>query len=167
MKQIELYNREELNRAKQRQNRSALWMAAIGAAGLCVCIALCVGTTRKNADTMLPFIIGASVAAGWMVIFLSHAVFGKARATVRHTDLMLTGERETFVGRFEKTDEVRRVKHGVPVRKVRAYIDGYERVLSVSESKAERLPDAFAGRVETVYDFVAAYEVEDDQRDPA
>lgn len=166
MKRIELYQTEELELAKRQRTRAAILMITIGAIGLAVCIVLCTFVTRRNQNTMLPFVIGASIVAGWIVIFLSHAKFGTAHAAVRHDDLMLTGERETFVGRFTKTDEVKRVRHGVPVRKILAEIDGRERVLSVSEARSAQMPDAFSGTVEAVYDFIAAYEVNDDQTNP-
>ena len=141
-------------------------MSVIGAIGLAVCIVLCTATTRKNQGTMLPFIIGTSIAAGWIVVFLSHAKFGKARAEVKHVDLMLTGERETFAGHITQTDEVRRVRNGVTVRKVLADVNGHTRVLSIGESRAATMPRTFDGAVETVYDFIAAYEVNDDQTNP-
>ena len=162
MKHIELYHIEETDVAKTRKRKALAAMLIIGAAGLVACIVLCALTTRKNSGTMMPIIIGASILSGWIVIFLSHTFFGEARATVRHNELMLTGEREEFVGSFRKTDEVHRVRNGVTVRKVIALCDEHERVLSVSEAKAALLPDTFTGKAETVYDFIAAIEVQDD-----
>ena len=75
---------------------------------------------------------------------------------------MLNEPRETFTGRFEKTDDVRRVKNGLSVRRVRCFEDEHETALSVNESKAALLPDAFSGTVQTVYDFIVAFEVRED-----
>ena len=162
MNKTELYHVTESDVAKSRQRRSLIAMLAVGGAGLLACVLLCVFTTRRNQGIMLPLIIGTSILMGWIVIFLSHAFYGEARAIVRHDELMLTGERETFTGSFEKTDEVRRVRNGVAVRKVLARVEEHERVLTVSESKAALLPDRFSGSVETVYDFIAAFEVNGD-----
>lgn len=161
MEHIELYHLEETDVAKFKKRKALAAMIGVGAVGLLVCVLLCVFTTRKNSGTMMPIIIGVSIVAGWIVIFLSHAFFGEARAVQRHDELMLTGERETFEGSFRKTDEVHRVRNGVAVRKVIAYVDERERVLGVGESKAALLPERFSGRVETVYDFIAAFEVDD------
>ena len=160
MKHVELYHLEETDVAKFRKRKALAGMIVIGAIGLFACILLCTLTTRKNSGTMMPIIIITSIVAGWIVIFLSHTFYGEARAVQKHDELMLTGDRETFVGSFRKTTDVHRVRNGVAVRKVLALVDERERVLGISESKAALLPETFTGRVETVYDFIAAFEVD-------
>jgi hypothetical protein len=108
----------------------------------------------------LPLTVGTSVLSGWIVIFLSHSRLEDARAKARHAELMLTGPRETFSGRFEKLPGVYRVKKGVAIRKVRLQEELHETMLTVSAQKADRLPDAFTGRVETVYDCIVAFREE-------
>lgn len=162
MKRTEFYEQSEADREHARQKRALIAMIAVGAAGLIACAVLCLFVTRKNHGTLLLPVICVSVVAGWIVIFLSHAVYGEAKALFRHAELMLTGERETYAGRFEKTADVRRVKNGVTVRKVRLFAGERETLLNINEEKAAALPDAFTGTVETVYDFIAAYEVSDD-----
>lgn len=165
MEHIELYQTAELNNARTRRKRAQTAMCIIGAIGLAACVALCIFVTRRNRTVLLPFIVGISILSGWAVIFLSHTFFSESRAAERHTELMLTGERETFSGSFQKTGEVKRVRNGVAVRKVLAFVDGRERVLTVGESKAALLPDRFTGKAETVYDFIAAYEADGDDDD--
>ena len=162
MEHLELYQMQEADAANTRRRKALTAMITAGAIGLLTCVLLCLFVTRKNSMKILPFVIGASILSGWTVIFLSHTFYGEARAAVRHDEMMLTGERETFVGRFQKTDEVHRVKNGVTVRKIIALCDERERVLSVSEQKAALLPDTFDGKVEAVYDFIAAIEVQND-----
>jgi hypothetical protein len=158
MKRIELYDPEALPKKRARRKTLLAVMLGIGGIGLFVCILLCVLTTRKNYMTMLPLTIAASVLAGWIVITLLHGSFGNANADVRHWETMLREPRETQRGRFEKTGDVQRVRNGMTVRRVRFFEEERERVLSVSEHLADRLPDAFSGTVETVYDFIVAYE---------
>ena len=168
MERSELYGNQELTEAKLRRRRAVKRMCVIGAIGLAACVLLCVFTTRRNQGTMLPIVIGVSIAAGWAVIFLSHTAYGESRAAERHDELMLTGERERTEGTFVKTDEVTHVRNGVAVRKVRSEQNGRELVFRVAETKAAALPDAFTGAIETVYDFIAAYEVRNDvEKDPS
>ncbi len=160
MEHIELYRKEVQERARERKSRAAKAMLAVAGAGLLICILLCVFTTRKNEGVMLPLTIGTSVLAGWIVIFLSHAVYGEANATVRHMEAMYEGERETVCGRFTKTGDVYRIRHGVTMRRVRFVSeDGHDSVLNICESLQKDLPDTFCGRADTVYGFIVAYEV--------
>ena len=162
MKRVELYDPGALPKKRVRRRKLFAAMLCIGGIGLFVCILFCVLTTRKNYMTMLPLTIAASVLTGWIIITFLHGSFSDANADVRHWETMLREPRETQRGRFEKTDDVRRVRNGMTVRKVRFFEDERERVLSVSEHLADRLPDTFSGTVETVYDFIVAYEVNGD-----
>lgn len=162
MKQIELYKAEERDKEKARKQRAKIGMIVVGAAGLLGCVILCLCATRRNVAVLRPIVIGLSVLSGWVVIFLSHAVYGEAKATEAHDALMLSEPRVRVSGRFEKTDDVRRVKNGVTVRKVRMLSVPRDVLLNVNEEKAALLPDAFSGTVETVYDFIAAFEVDGD-----
>ena len=140
--------------AQQRVRRIMLIVAVMG---LVLCVLLCCFTTRRNKDLTLPLTVGTSIVAGWIVIFLSHSRYDAARAQARHAELMLTGPRERFAGRFTKLEGVYRVKKGVSIRKVRLQEDFHETMLTVSDEKASRLPDEFTGTVETVYDCIVAY----------
>ncbi len=162
MKRVELYRSDAIPEMAARKKRLLTVMLCIGAAGLIACIMLCVFATRRNQHILLPLTIGSSILSGWIVITILHGSFASANAELRHCDLMLSESRETQVGRFEKTDEVRRVKNGMHVRKVLLYEGDRERVLSVSEKRAAKLPDVFSGTAETVYDFIVAYEVNGD-----
>ena len=71
------------------------------------------------------------------------------------------GERKTVGGRFEKTNEVRYIRHGVTLRRVRLTSGERETMLVLYEPYAKRLPDTFVGAVETVNGFIVAYEVDD------
>ena len=153
-----LYAAEELDRAKATQKRIAAAMAVTGGLGLVLCVLFCCFATRKNQDVTLPLTIGTSVLFGWIVIFLSHSRYDGARALVRHLELMLTGPRERFSGRFTKLDGVYRVKRGVSIRKVRHEVDHREILLTVADEKSALLPESFEGTVETVYDCIVAYE---------
>ena len=154
---ISLYRTEELTEARTAQKRAGRAMLAVAAAGLAVCMALCCLTTRRNQRLTFPLTFGTSVLAGWVVIFLSHSRYEGAKARVRHVELMLTGPRERFEGRFEKLEGTWRVKRGVPIRKVRQREEFHEMLLSVYDEKAAQLPDAFEGAVETVYDCIVAF----------
>lgn len=163
MKQmIELYHAEAILPERTRKKRTLIVMLVIAAIGLAACIVICTFATRRNLRLILPLTIGTSTVAGWIVITLLHGPFLEAGAQCRHSDLMLNEKREAFTGRFEKTDDVRRIKNGLSVRKVRCIEEERERVLSVNEEKAAQLPDAFSGTVQTVYDFIVAYEVNED-----
>lgn len=159
---IELYNADALLPERARKKRALIAMLIVGAAGLCACIVLTALATRRNIRLILPLTIGVSVAAGWILITILHGSFTLSGAQVRHLDVMLNEPRESFSGRFEKTDSVRRMKNGLSVRKVLLTKDGHETVLSVNEQKAALLPDAFTGTAQTVYDFIVAYEVDED-----
>ena len=108
---------------------------------------------------MLPLTIGASVLSGWIVITLLHTVYGESKATIRHMQAMEEGEREALSGRFEKTAEVYRIRHGVTVRRVRARIGERDTMLNIADALSKDLPDAFAGTVDAVHAFIVAYEV--------
>ena len=158
-----LYESEELPRAQAAEKRTSRAMGIVAAAGLVLCVLFCCFTTRKNQDVTLPLTVGTSILAGWIVIFLSHSRLEDARARARHAQLMLTGPRETFSGRFEKLPGVYRVKKGVAIRKVRLREDFHETMFTLSEEKAARLPDVFDGTVETVYDCIVAFGVKEAQ----
>jgi len=143
-----LYESEEMIRAQATEKRTRRAMGIVAAAGLVLCVLFCLFTTRQNQGVTLPLTVGTSILAGWIVIFLSHSRLEDARARARHAQLMLTGPRETFSGRFEKLPGVYRVKKGVAIR---------------SDEKAARLPDVFDGTVETVYDCIVAFGVKEAQ----
>ena len=153
----ELYEAKELTEAKADRKRAGTAMAVVAAAGLLGCILLCCLATRQNQHVTFPATVGVSVLSGWIVIFLSHSRYEDARARVRHVELMLDGPRERFTGSFRKLDGVYRVKRGVSVRKVSQQEDFHETLLTVYEAKACRMPDAFDGTVETVYDCIVAF----------
>ena len=144
-----LYESEELPRAQAAEKRTSRAMGIVAAAGLVLCVLFCCFTTRKNQDVTLPLTVGTSILAGWIVM-----------AQARHAELMLTGPRETYEGRFEKLPGVYRVKKGVAIRKVRLQEELHETMLTVSDEKADRLPDVFTGTVETVYDCIVAFREE-------
>ena len=152
------YTQDELEAAKTAQRRIGRAMLLVGGLGLALCILICCFTTRQNKGVALPLTVGVSTLSGWIVIFLSHSCYEGAKARVRHVELMLTGPRERFSGRFEKLEGVYRVKRGVSIRKVRLRNDFHEIMLTVSDHKAALLPDIFTGTVETVYDCIVAYE---------
>lgn len=155
-----LYESEELTRAQAAEKRTGRAMGIVAAVGLVLCVLLCCFTTRRNKDLTLPLTVGTSIVAGWTVIFLSHSRYDAARAQARHAELMLTGPRERFAGRFTKLPGVYRVKKGVSIRKVRLREEFHETMLTVSDEKASRLPDEFTGTVETVYDCIVAFKEE-------
>ena len=163
MERIDLYRPEELNRARDDQRRARRAMLAVAGAGLALCVGLCCLTTRQNQGLTFPLTFGASLLSGWVVIFLSHSRYQPARARVRHVELMLTGPRERFEGRFEKLEGTWLVKKGVPIRKVMEREEFHETLLSVYAEKAVRLPEEFTGAVETVYDCIVAFEAADQE----
>jgi len=154
------YRPEELTEALAAQRRVRRAMLAVAGAGLLCCVLLCCFTTRRNKSLTFPLTVAASTLSGWVVIFLSHGPYEAAQAQARHVELMLTGPRERYAGRFEKLEGTWRVKKGVGIRKVRQREDFHETMLTVSAQKAPRLPDAFTGTVETVYDCIVAFEEE-------
>lgn len=163
MKQTELYENEALEREAAKKKRVGILMLALAGVGLLICVLLCVFTTRQNYHTTLPIVIGVSILFGWSVIFLSHTGFEAARAAIRHREMIGEGERETLTGSFQKTADVRHVRRGVSVRRVKAVRDdGREKMLSIYEALSDRLPETFSGTVTTVYDFIVAYEVNGD-----
>lgn len=159
---VELYQEDALPEKRARKKKLRTVMLCIGGIGLFMCILLCAFATRQNKSVLMPIAIGVSTLAGWIVITFLHGSYGSANADVRHCELMLSEPRTVQEGRFKKTDEVRRVRNGMHVRKVLFKEGDRERVLSVSEMKADRLPDAFTGKAETVYDYIVAYEVDGD-----
>lgn len=162
MKRVELYDAGSLPEKHRRKKKLRTAMLCIGGIGLSVCILLCVLATRKNQGLLLPLTIGVSILTGWIVITILHGPFGGANADVRHCELMLNEPRAVQRGSFRKTDEVRYMRNGMHVRKVLMQEGERERILSVSEQRADKLPDAFTGTAETVYDYIVAYEVNGD-----
>lgn len=162
MKRVELYDAGTLPEKHRRKRKLGTAMLCVGGIGLSVCILLCVLATRKNQSLLLPLTIGASILAGWIVITILHGPFGSADADIRHCELMLNEPRTVQHGSFVKTDEVRHMRNGMHVRKVLFREGERERILSVSEQRAAKLPDAFTGTAETVYDYIVAYEVNGD-----
>ena len=158
MERHSFYRQEELTEAEAVRKRTRTAMAVVAGAGLLVCVILCCFATRQNQDVTLPLTVGTSTLAGWIVIFLSHSRYDAARARARHVELMLTGPRERFSGRFTKQEGVYRVKKGVSIRKVRQQEEFRETMLTVFDEKAPLLPDEFTGTVEMVYDCIVAYE---------
>ena len=159
---VELYHANALPEKRAKKKKLMTVMLCVGGLGLLICILLCAFATRMNRHVLLPLTIGTSVLAGWIVITFLHGSFNSANADVRHCELMLSEPRTEQSGVFQKTGDVRRVRNGMHVRKVLMKEGDRERVLSVSEMKADRLPDAFSGTVETVYDYIVAYEVNGD-----
>lgn len=161
MKLHGLYESEELLRARAAEKRVRRAMGVVAAVGLILCVLCCCCTTRRNQGVTLPVTVGVSVLSGWIVIFLSHSRYDGARAEARHVELMLTGPRETFAGRFEKLDGVYRVKKGVAICRVRLRDEFHETLLTLSAEKAALVPDDFTGTVETVYDCIVAWAARD------
>lgn len=161
-KRVELYQANALPEKRARKRKLLRAMLCVGGIGLVACILLCVFATRQNRHILLPFAIGTSILAGWIVITFLHGSYNNANADVRHCELMLSEPRTVQRGSFQKTDEVRLVRNGMHVRKVLLQEGDRERVLSVSEGKAELLPERFFGTAETVYDYIVAYEVDGD-----
>ncbi len=157
------YRQEELAAAQADCRRSGRAMAVAGGLGLALCILICCFATRHNRGVTFPLTVAASVLSGWIVIFLSHSRHAPAKARVRHVELMLTGPRERFAGRFEKLEGTYRVKGGVSIRKVRLREEFHETMLTVYAEKAPLLPEAFEGAAETVDDCIVAFE----EADPA
>lgn len=155
-----LYKQEELQAAKARRKRTGTAMALVAGLGLALCVLICCFATRQNKGVTFPLTVAVSVLFGWIVIYLSHSRYEEAKARARHVELMLTGPRERFSGRFEKLEGTYRVKRGVSIRKVRLQEEFHETMLTVYAEKAPLLPDAFEGAVETVYDCVVAWEEE-------
>ena len=116
MEPTNLYQPEELTDARAAKKRAGRAMLLVACLGLVVCVVLCCCTTRQNQGVTFPLTVGASILAGWVVIFLSHSRYEGAKARVRHVELMLTGPRERFEGRFEKLEGTWLVKKGVPIR---------------------------------------------------
>ena len=155
-----LYRQEELKIAQAQQKRTGRLMLAVAVLGLALCVGICCFVTRQNQRRTLPLVVGASILSGWVVIFLSHSRYEGAKAKVRHVELMLTGPRETFSGRFTLQPGIWRVKKGVSIRKVKEQEEFHETLLSVYDEKASRLPEDFTGTVETVYDCIVAFRAE-------
>ena len=163
MEQRSFYTEAELTSAKTKERRVGRAMAVVAGLGLVLCVLCCCFTTRQNQGVTLPLTVGTSILTGWIVIFLSHSRFDGARAEARHVELMLTGPRERFSGRFTKQPGIYRVKRGVSIQKVRQEEEFHETMLTVSAEKAAFLPDAFTGTVETVYDCIVAVEVTEEE----
>ena len=166
MERINLYQPEELKAAQARQRRTGRLMLAVALAGLIACVIVCCCATRQNQRVTLPLTVGISILSGWVVIFLSHSRYEGAKAQARHVELMLTGPRETFSGRFTLQKGVWRVKKGVSIRKVKEQEAFHETLLSLYDAKAPRLPEDFTGTVETVYDCIVAFQAEDAKEVP-
>ena len=162
MKRVELYEEATLQTERGRKNRLLIVMLVIAAVGLAACIVLCTLATRRNLRILMPITIAVSVLAGWVNITILHGPFAAINARVRHYKTMLNEPRETEHGSFEKLDGVTLMKNGMTIRKVRRTENGHETILSVNEALSKQLPDAFTGSVETVYAFIAAYEVDED-----
>lgn len=163
MKRVELYGENALISERGRKRRTGIVMLIVLAIGLAACVVLCTFATRRNLKVLLPVTIGVSVLTGWIDITILHGAFGESNARVRHMNMMLTEPRETVRGRFEKTDDVTRMRNGMSIRKVRLTVEEQpERILSVNEALSDRLPDGFTGTAETVYAFIVAYEVDED-----
>lgn len=158
MEQRSFYTEAELTSAKTKERRVGRAMAIVAGLGLVLCVLCCCFTTRQNQGVTLPLTVGTSILTGWIVIFLSHSRFDGARAEARHVELMLTGPRERFSGRFTKQPGIYRVKRGVSIQKVRQEEEFHETMLTVAAEKAALLPDAFTGTVETVYDCIVSFE---------
>ncbi len=156
-----LYRQEELSPARAAQKRAAAAMLIVAAVGLVLCVLFCAFTTRRNQSVTRLLTIGASILAGWIVIFLSHSRYDGAQAQARHVELMLSGPRERYAGRFQMLEGVFQVKKGVAIRKVRLREELHDTLLTVAEDRAARLPKEFSGVVETVYDCIVAYREDD------
>ncbi len=146
------------------RRRSAIRsMCIVGAIGLAVCSTICACVTVKNYHVLQWAAVGASIAFGWAVIFLHHAVYNEAAVLYKHAERMREAERERVFGTFEQTNEVLRVRKGVTLRRVRAVCgDGREHMLNLCEAKAKLLPKRFSGMAETADFFIVAAEVNGD-----
>ena len=162
MKRMELYQIEETEQLAAKRRSAILAMCIVGGIGLAVCSTVCAFVTMKNYHTLQWVAVGASVAFGWAVIFLHHAVYGEAATLLKHAKRMQEAERTVYNGTFEQTDTVLRVRKGVTLRRVRAVCGERETVLSLCETKAKLLPKTFSGTVETADFFIVAAEVNGD-----
>ncbi len=158
-KTAELYSKEELVSLRKKKLALVTVSAVTAALTLAVCVFLCTKATVYTSGRLLPAAIIISVIGGWTV--LSIRIFGidAVNAAAKHVSAILEGPRERICGRFELTDEKTVIKKGVPMFRVKC--EGGPHDLHLYDKKA-KLFDERADCVHTVYGFIAAYEVENE-----
>ena len=159
----ELYSKKDIETLKKRMG---VWIGAacaVGGAALFACVFLCAVAARAHSNLLLPIMICISTVGGWIVITLYRFVIVEYRNALKHVRAMLEGgETETVSGRFTLTKDRLFIKNGVAI--VRVAVEGEDSASSVRiyDKKKKLIPASFSGRAKTVYGFITAYEVSDD-----
>ena len=161
-KVIELYDRDELKKARGRLRALAALCAVIAALTLAFCIYCCVRAGEHDRTRQMLYAIAASTLGGWAVIAIRVFWLSKLKNEKKHIEAMTSGERERVEGWFAPTGERFRVINGVGLTRI-AYSAGYETGTLGLWSKKEK--DFDCERAKAVYTsqgFITAYEVQNE-----
>lgn len=159
---IELYSESDLALLRRR---CRLWIAAavlIGAAALCCCVFNCIKVRPSTANELLVKTICVSVIGGWAVISLVHFVILDIMYMIRHTEAMMSADREAVSGTFYVSPETLHIKKGIAIRNVTVGENDDVGSVMIASVKAERFSKMITNTVYCVHGFIVACEVENE-----
>lgn len=161
-KTVELYGETDVSAANRK---AGVWTAAaavIGALTLGFCLYCAFHARAEDAVTWYKRAAAASILGGWAVITIRIFAINNFKAAKKHIEAVLDGERERIDGSFEKTGEKTIIKNGVTLEKIKVTGNDSVGFVSVYDKKASLFDDKKAASVYTVFGFITAYEVKDE-----
>ena len=157
MKKEELYSRAEYERLTKKNRIWKIVVISLYAAILVAELVIALMLTTENKSRLIYWMMGVSIAVGWIAIYFRVFRYSRGRAEAEHQRNMLEGEREKLTGTLKLTDEVLRIKRSITLRKAELYnADGRHR-LNVHVDRAAKLPEGLL-TVWTVSNYVVAFE---------
>ena len=137
---------------------------AAAAAGLIICILLCLNITPVNTTRRLLAVIAVSTIAGWAVILLRNMGFIPLRGAEQHVRHLEEAEAVEYTGVIEKSGQLFRIPGSITVQKVRLTEGEETMTLNLDVRKRALLPDSGTRvRVRCRRSFITAFEVISDE----
>ena len=155
-----LYSPDEAASLSRRANLYRSTALILAAAGLTVCVLLCIGVRPNNTTRRLIEAIAVSTAVGWAVILLLNVGYRPLIGTARHIQHVSNSETAEYAGVITKSGKLFQIPGSIVVQKV-CLQQGEETVtLNVDARTSKLLPDnGTALRVQCRGTFITAYEV--------
>ena len=158
-----LYTTHESQIMKNRARVTLLAALAFLCGGMILCVSLCGQVRTGNEKQMFLRVVTAFTLAGWCAILLLRLGYAPARAECRHALHLAAGEAKEYQGVIRVSPQAFKIPRSIYVQKAVLQQEDDAVTLHVNARLAHRLPpDGTSIRVQTVKQFITAYEVCDE-----
>lgn len=157
-----LYTPDRARRYRVRAQGGLIAACLLVFAAWTACAVLCAQVRTANAAALFRRVLLLSVLSGWIAIVLWRLVYRPARAEERHMDSISNDPAEEFQGVLTLYPEEFQIPKGIRVRKARLDTAEGPVSLRLDAALSRRLPAGARVRVQTVRQYITAYEVLDE-----